>query len=74
MSSEAWQAKEGAMVQKGPIYRDERLIPQTIHFQDGTKAPCLFLWQKMISDRLDSAQNKLIVSGRLSTQNGNNAL
>lgn len=46
MSSEAWRAKEGAMVQKGPIYRDERLIPQTVHFQDGTKARAFFFGKK----------------------------
>ena len=54
----------------------KRLILKTTHFQERTKA-CA--WRslslaKMISNGLDSMQNKLIVSGRVSIQNSNNAL
>lgn len=54
----------------------KRLILKTTHFQERTKA-CA--WRslslaKMISDGLDSMQNKLIVSRRVCIQNSNNAL
>ncbi len=54
----------------------KRLILKTTHFQARTKA-CA--WRnlslaKMISNGLDSIQNKPIVSRRVSTQNSNNAL
>lgn len=53
----------------------KRLILKTTHFQGRTKA-CA--WRslslaKMISDGLDSMQNKLIVSRRVCIQNSNNA-
>lgn len=53
----------------------KRLILKTTHFQERTKA-CA--WRslslaKMISNGLDSMQNKLIVSGRVGIQNSNNA-